>query len=113
MPLEDSVVVKDAASAYRFTGGAPSLERAYVNGGDVFGVEFPLAGFAPRLPTAADTTLEHFLQGGRTALKLPEGGGYLINPTREFVIPGGAPMPQGSILFRLGPNGERIPIRRW
>jgi hypothetical protein len=35
IPLEDSAVIRDAASAYRFTGGAPSLERAYLSPGDV------------------------------------------------------------------------------
>lgn len=113
MPATDSVLVTDAASAYRHTGGAPSLERAYTTGGDVFGVEFPLNGFSPRLPTAADTTLEHFLPGGYTALKLPNGGGYLTNPTREFVVPGGGAMPSGSTLFRIGVDGQRIPIRSW
>lgn len=111
MPLEDSLVVKDAGSAYRYTGGAPSVERAYVNRSSVYGVEFPLNGLSPRLPTAADTTLPHFLEGGNTALRLPNGGGYLVNPTREFVVPGGGAMPQGSTLFVIGPNGTRIPIR--
>lgn len=113
LPLEDSSVVTDAASAYRYTGGAPSLERAYTSGGEVYGVEFPLDGLSPRLPTAADTTLPHFLEDGNTALRLPNGGGYLVNPTREFVVPGGGSMPSGSTLFKIGPNGTRIPIRGW
>ncbi|WP_222926995.1 hypothetical protein [Sphingomonas gilva] len=113
MPLEDSAIVTDAASAYRYTGGAPSLERAYISGGDVFGVEFPLNGLSPRLPTAADTALPHFLEGGHTALRLPNGGGYLVNPTREFVVPGGGSIPSGSTLFKIDPNGTRIPIREW
>jgi hypothetical protein len=112
MPLEDSDVVTDAASAYRYSGGAQSLERAYVTGGDVYGIEFPLDGLTPRLPTAADATFPHFLEGGQTALKLP-GGGYLVNPTREFVVPGGNTMPAGSVLFKIGPGGARIPIRSW
>ncbi len=113
MPVNDSVLVTDAASAYRYSGGAPSLERAYTSGGNVFGVEFPLDGFRPRLPSTSDTTLEHFLEGGNTALKLPENGGYLINQTREFVIHGGSAMPSGTVLFRLAPDGTRVPIRSW
>lgn len=113
MPAGDSTVVTDAASAYRYSGGAPSLERAYLTGGDVYGVEFPLDGMSPRLPTAADTTLEHFLEGGNTALKLPNNGGYLINQTREFVVPGGQNMPSGSVLFKIAPDGSRVPIRSW
>jgi hypothetical protein len=106
-------LVTDAATAYRYTGGAPSLERAYLTGGDVYGVEFPLNGLSPRLPTAADTTLEHYLPGGYTALKLPNGGGYLVNSTREFVVPGGGSMPSGSVLFKIDSNGQRIPMRSW
>jgi hypothetical protein len=113
MPEEDSPLVVDASSAYRYSGGAPSLERAYMGGGEVYGVEFPLKDLATRLPTTDDTTLEHFLEGGYTALKLPDGGGYLVNPTREFVVPGGASMPSGSILFKIAPDGSHIPIRRW
>lgn len=113
MPLEDSLIVTDAASAYRYSGGAPSLERAYTSGGDVFGVEFSLNGLSPRLPTAADTTLPHFLEGGNTALRLPNGGGYVVNPTREFVVLGGGSIPSGSTLFKIGPNGTRIPVRGW
>lgn len=113
MPAEDSALVSNAADAYRYTGGAPSLERAYVDGGNVYGVDFPLDGLSPRLPTASDTTLEHFLEGGNTALKLPNSGGYLVNPTREFVMPGGRPMPSGSVMFRIGSDGRRIPIRTW
>ncbi|HEV2818762.1 MAG TPA: LysM peptidoglycan-binding domain-containing protein [Allosphingosinicella sp.] len=120
MPLEDSLPIRDAATAYRYSGGAPTLETAYVGRGEVYGVDFPLAGFEPRIPTSADAIVpstglpfEHFLEGGHTGLRLFDNGGFLINPTREFVIPGGNVMPSGSVLFRLGPNGERIPLRRW
>jgi hypothetical protein len=118
MPVEDSYVVRDAATAYRYTGGAPTLENAYLVGGDVYGLEFPLDGLAPRAPTAADTTLKHYFGGGHTALRLenkpdPHKDGYLVNTTREFVVPGGGPMPRGSFLFRLGPNGTRVQMRVW
>jgi len=42
MPAEDSPVVIDAESAYRYSGGAPSLERAYTTGGNVYGVGYRL-----------------------------------------------------------------------
>jgi hypothetical protein len=118
MPLEDSAVVVDGATAYRYSGGAPSLLPVKTPDGfaygDVFGVDFPLAGMSPRLPVAADAGgLAHFLEGGKTALRLEDGKSYLLNPTREFVVPGGSAMPTGSVLFKIGPNGTRIPIRKW
>jgi hypothetical protein len=36
----------------------------------------------------------------------------LRNPTREFVIPGGGPIPEGSMLFKLGENGAWLPIQK-
>ena len=94
---------------------APSVVRAYVNGKPVYGVAFPTEGLDIRLPTAADAGgWPHFLEGGRTAVRTAEpNGGYLLNTTREFVVPGGSPMPTGSVLFRLGSHGEWIPLRRW
>ena len=114
MPLEDSKGVVDAASAYRYTGGAPAMGRAYTGGGEVFGVDFPLAGMTPRVPTAADAGgYVHYLEGGHTALRLGDGGGFLVNETREFVVPGGGAMPAGSTLFRLAEDGSRVPMRSW
>src|SRR5690349_19220453 len=89
--------------AYRYTGGAPSVERgAYLTGGDVYGVDFPLDGLAPRIPTAVDAGgYAHFVEGGHTALRTSgTNGGFLLNSTRELVVPGGAPMPKGSVLFK-------------
>lgn len=54
--------------------------------------------------SAADTQ-----QSGRLA----DGGGFLVNPTREFVIPGGAPVPDSSLLLRLGDGGNIILTRRF
>lgn len=58
---------------------------------------------------------EHYLEGGTTAVKTGDGptAGYLLNPTREFVIPGGNPVPPGSVLFQLGKNGDWIPLKRY
>jgi hypothetical protein len=115
MPLEDSALVTNAASAARYTGMSPSTLKAYTEGGDIFGISFPTNGMKARAPTAADAGgWPHFLEGGHTAVRL-EGpnAGYLVNPTREFVIPGGNAVPNGSVMFKLGPNGEWIPMRKF
>lgn len=115
MTLEDASMVSSAADAARQTGMAPSAARAYETGGEVFGVSFPLDGLEIRIPSASDANgFPHFVEGGRTAVRTSDpNGGYLLNPTREFVTPGGASMPDGSVLFRLGSNGEWIPLRRY
>jgi hypothetical protein len=115
MPLEDSAVVTNAETARLYTGMSPSTVKAYQEGGDIFGISVPTDGMEVGLPTAADARgWHHFLEGGHTAVRL-EGpnAGYLVNPTREFVVPGGNAMPNGSVLFKVGPNGEWIPIRKF
>ena len=115
MPLDDAAAVKNAGDAVRLTGLAPSAQRAYLKNGDVFGVSFPTKGMKTKVPSAADAGgWPHYLEGGHTAVKL-EGpnAGYLVNKTREFVTPGGNPMPKGSVLFKLGPNGEWVPKRKF
>jgi hypothetical protein len=75
---------------------------------------FPTEGKVITKHTPADAGgWPHYLEGGHTAIKLSDGpnAGYLVNPTREFVIPGGDPVPPGSVLFKLGPNGEWIPMK--
>jgi hypothetical protein len=116
MPIEDSGVVKNSADAARYTGRAPSAERAYLGDKDVYGLSFPTDGMSVAQPTAADAGgWPHFLEGGHTAIKTGDGptAGYLVNPTREFVTPGGNAVPPGSVLFKLGPNGEWIPVRKY
>ena len=116
MPLEDSSVVTDAASAARYTGMSPSTLDAYMNGGDIYGISFPTKGYALSTPTAADAAgWPHFLEGGNTAVLTGTGpnAGYLVNPTREFVTPGGSAVPSGSVLFQVGSNGEWIPVKRF
>jgi hypothetical protein len=114
MPAEDAARIHDAASAARYTGMSPSTLKAYQEGSEVYGILFPSDGIPHRLPTAADANgWEHFLPGGHTAVRL-EGpaGGYLVNPTREFVIPGGTKVPPGSVLVRIGRTEWTI-LRRW
>ena len=120
MPLEDSAVVSSTADAARYTGMAPSVARAYLTDQSVFGISFPTEGLSVRVPTAADAITAdgeiwpHYLEGGNTAVFTGgENGGYLLNSTREFVTPGGNPVPTGSVLFQLGENGEWIPLRKW
>ena len=54
MPIEDSAIVKNASDAARYTGRAPSAEKAYLEGGDVFGLSFPTKGMKTTKPTATD-----------------------------------------------------------
>jgi hypothetical protein len=115
MPAEDSALVRNASDAARYTGMAPSARNAYLTGGDIYGLSFPTDGLSVHPPTAADAGgYEHFLDGGHTAVRTAgPGGGFLVNPTREFVTPGGGAVPQGSVLFKLGGSGEWTPLRRF
>lgn len=120
MPIEDSGVIANAADASRYTGRAPSADLAYVDvanktagDGVIYGISFPLEGKSTRVPTAADAGgWPHFLEGGHTAVRIEgDKGGFLVNPTREFVLPGGDPVPRGSMLFQLGENGSWMPLK--
>lgn len=115
MPLEDAAGITDAGQAARQSGHAPSILNAYVNGTPAYGVSFPTNGLTMRAPTADDAGgWAHFLEGGRTAVRTADpNGGYLLNPTREFVTPGGNTMPQGSVLFRIDEGGAWTPVRRF
>jgi hypothetical protein len=115
MPLEDSVNISSVADAARESGHAPSIIRAYTTSGKGYGVSFPTSGLKTRVPTAADAGgFPHFFGGGKTAVRTVDPqGGFLINSTRELVIPGGSHMSSGSVLFEIGPNGSWIPLRRF
>jgi hypothetical protein len=94
---------------------APSAQNAYRNGGNINGFSFPIDDLSVARPTVADAGgWPHFLEGGNTAVKL-EGpnAGYMVTPVREFITPGNSPVPRGSVLFEVGPNGEWIPLRKW
>lgn len=115
MTLDDSSFVKNAHDAAVYTGMAPSAQKAYLTGGEIYGFSFPIDGVVVAKPTALDAGgWAHYLEGGNTAVKL-EGpnAGYMINPVKKFVTPGNTPLPSGSVLFQVGPNGEWIPLRRW
>ena len=119
IPAEDGSIIVTPYDAARYTGMSPATHRAAYetplltgHAGDVYSIVFPGGGIPLRLPTVADAGgWEHFLPGGHTAVRLADGGGYLVNPTREFVIPGGTPIPDGSLLLRLGEEGQLIVVR--
>lgn len=115
MPLEDATGIGTTAEAMRASGGAPSIAKAYVNETQGYGVSFPTEGLSTRIPTIEDSGgFEHFFGGGHTALRTAEpNGGFLLNTTRELVVPGGAPIPEGSVLFEFGPNNSWTPLRRF
>jgi hypothetical protein len=115
MPGEDAAIIRSPAAAVRFTGNAPSATRAMLDGRSVYGVAFPTDNLSVRIPTNADSGgYAHYLEGGRTAVRLPDpNGGYLLNPTHELITAGGRPVPPGSILFRLEPNGSWTIVRRF
>jgi hypothetical protein len=50
--------------------------------------------------------------GGKGGIRCSFLLNLLRNPTREFVIPGGGPIPEGSMLFKLGENGAWLPIQK-
>lgn len=115
MPLEDASGIRNASDAARASGNAPSVLDAYLNGTPVYGLSFPMTGLDVRVPTALDAGgYPHFLEGGRTAVRTADpNSGFLLNPTREFVVPGGNSIPRGSVLFELNADGSWKPLRRF
>ena len=76
---------------------------------------FPTEGLSVRVPTVADANgWAHYLEGGKTAVAIEgSSGGYLLNSTRELVVPGGSAIPKGSVLFKLEQNGSWKIIRKY
>jgi hypothetical protein len=103
MPSSEAAEIRNAADAARQTGMSPSTQKAYIAGKPVYAVVFPKDGIPHRVPVASDAMgWPHYLPGGHTAVRL-EGptGGYLVNTTHELVIPGGTPVPPGSVLVKI------------
>jgi hypothetical protein len=115
MPVEDAALIRNTSDALRYTGHSPSILKAQETGSDIYGISFSTKGLEVRQPTSVDAGgWPHFLEGGNTAVRLPDpNGGFLVNPTREFVTPGSNAIPEGTVLFKLGPNGEWIPKQRF
>jgi hypothetical protein len=115
MPVEDAALVKNAHDAAVYTGMAPSAQRAYLSSNEIYGFSFPTNGLNVVKPTVVDAAgWPHFLEGGYTAIRL-EGAnaGFMVTPVREFITSGSNAVPAGSVLFKIGPNGEWIPLRKW
>ena len=131
MPMADSGLVQNAGDAARYTGMSPATMRAYTgfeidwstNEPDlsqpiaphlreIVGIAFPVDGAnTPRVPTPSDARgWPHYLPGGQTAVRTGDGpaDGFLRNPTREYVIDGGSPVPSGGFRFRLAEGGDWI-----
>lgn len=106
-PFEDLAHIKSHDDAVLHTGAAASVKSAVEEGRGVIGVAVPLDGMQPRVPTFKDAAgNKNYLPGGYTALK--HDGVVDVTPTREFVVEGGVPVPPGSILFELMPDGEVV-----
>jgi hypothetical protein len=111
MPLDDAAKVNSPVSAAIESGFAPSARNAWQNGEDIYGVSFPLNGLSPRAATATDAGgWRHFLDGGNTAVNVKGTDNFFVNNTREFVLDGGVKMPEGTQIFRLGDEGEWVPL---
>ncbi len=114
--IDDAARIRNVADAARETGMARSVADAYVSGKDVYGISFPTKDLEIRVPTPEDAGgWPHYLEGGHTAVRGGSGdtGFYMINETKEFVTPGGRPMPKGSVLFKLENNGSWTKVREW
>jgi hypothetical protein len=120
MPTEDAVRIHTPADAARETGMAPMAMNAYVNGGDIYAVHFPIDPAALRRPTVADSGgWEHFYPDptntstvyGHTAVNTGTGA-FLVNQTRETLVAGGNAVPPGAVLARLA-DGAWTVVRRY
>lgn len=104
MPSEDAVNVSSPIDAAIQSGMAPNVTQAAMKGESIYGAMIPVDHLPQRLPTAEDAGgFTHFLPGGHTAVNID--GVHYPNPTREFVVDGGTPLPPGTVVFQLGDNG--------
>lgn len=120
MPTEDAAKIHTPAQAARETGMAPMAQDAYLNGGDIYAVHFPVDPGELRRPTVADSGgWEHFYPDptntsttyGHTAVNTGTGA-YLVNSTRETLIAGGDAMRSNAVLTKLE-NGAWVLVRRY
>ncbi|MFE1646785.1 hypothetical protein ACFM35_14485 [Microbacterium sp. P01] len=120
MPTEDAAQIGSVAQAARETGMAPTVQNAHLNGGDVYAVHFPVDPAVLRRPTLADSGgWPHFYEDptnlgstyGHTAVNTGNGS-YLLNQTRETLVPGGNAVPGGAVLTHLE-DGSWVVVRRY
>ncbi len=105
MPTEDAAGLKDGVDVAIATGLAPNVTEAVLRGDRVFGAHIPVGHLEQRLPTAEDAGgWPHFNEGGNTAVIID--GIVLPNATREFVVDGGTPLRDGTIVFELLGGGN-------
>lgn len=99
---------------------AQTVQDAYLNGSDVYAVHFPIDPAVLRRPTSSDSGgWAHFYPDptnpsatyGHTAVNTGTGA-FLVNSTRETLVPGGNPMPIGSVLTKLV-DGQWAVVRRY
>jgi hypothetical protein len=121
MPVEDAGIIRNAHDAARYTGMSPATANAYTTGGEIHGLAFPADGLPYRVPTTPDAMgWPHYLEGGHTAVRTEDtigstgqsSTGYLVNPTREFVTPGGTTVMPHAFRFHLV-DGSWIVERVW
>ncbi|MFA6302699.1 MAG: hypothetical protein WC627_06155, partial [Legionella sp.] len=114
MKIEDAALIDSPVKTAIETGFAPSVKNAWERGGDIYGLAFPTKSFNIRTPVKADAMgWPHFFEGGHTAINAEGTSYFLVNKTREFVLPGGDLMPKGSVLFRLEDSGAWKPLIRY
>jgi len=105
MPSADADWIRSAEDAAFRTGMAPSVEKAWREGADIYRLDFPTAGIDVRTPTYADAAGNpNFVPGGSLAVQTA-GGGHVLTGAREFTFAGGMPMPRGSVLSMLTSEG--------
>jgi hypothetical protein len=109
MPYEDAAQISSGAQA-AIEAGLPRSATAAAVAKPVYGAVIPVADLPQRLPTVDDAGgWQHFLPGGHTAINVD--GHFFPNATREFVVPGGGPLPVGSYVFEIDDStGNWIPI---
>ncbi|MFP7835058.1 hypothetical protein [Marisediminicola sp. LYQ134] len=104
MPSEDAVNVGSHMDAAIESGLAPNVTEAVLRREPVYGAMIPVDHLPQRLPTAQDAGgFTHFHPGGYTAVNVD--GVHYVNSTREFVVDGGTPLPSGTVVFELTPDG--------
>lgn len=120
MPTEDASKIHTPGGAAKETGMAQTVQDAYLSGQDIYAVHFPIDPASLRRPNVSDSGgWAHFYADptnpsttyGHTAVNTGSGA-FLVNETRETLVPGGNPMPGGSVLTKLE-DGQWVIVRRY
>lgn len=112
MPLDDAGRLRSRADVVTQTGRAPGVTESLRTGAPMYGLAVPTNSLALRSARPTDAGANaHYREGGFTGVQRQDG--WYQNPTREFIVDGGRPMPPGSAFFEFAPDGSWIPIRRF